>query len=82
MIVLSCAQNSETRHLDKTINVYEAIAESTGYMQKIEENDRMIDVLLDLRSELDFGIEDSWKNAKPTYKGCEPLITSRNSVHC
>jgi len=64
------------------IDVYEKVSEMTGYLDQIKEYDGLIKLLQDLRNDLDFGIEDAWKNAKPSYKGCEPLKTSRHSVKC
>lgn len=51
-------------------------------MDLIRENDRLTKQLKHLRNEIDFGIKDAWKNSSPTYKGCEPLITSKQPVHC
>jgi hypothetical protein len=70
---------TDARYID--FDPYEEVAKSTGFQQKTDEFDRLIDMLVDLR-DIDFGIVDSWKNTKPTYKGCEPLQTSKNSVHC
>lgn len=47
----------------------------------MKENDRITDGLVKIRK-LDFGIDDAWKNPPPTYKGCEPLKTSRKPVKC
>lgn len=64
------------------IDVYEKLSERTGFLEKSKKHDELIKLLLNLRNDLDFGIEDAWRNAKPTYKGCEPLRTSRHSVKC
>ncbi|KAG5670158.1 hypothetical protein PVAND_000439 [Polypedilum vanderplanki] len=81
VIILIVFNKCDARSLDINFNPYEEVARSTGYLQKSDEFDRLIDMLVDLR-DIDFGIIDSWKNPKPTYKGCEPLKTSKNSVHC
>ena len=64
------------------IDVYEKVSESTGFLDKIKQYDGLIKLLQKIRNDLDFGTEDAWRNAKPTYKGCEPLKTSRHSVQC
>lgn len=72
----------EARYIEgRNFDPYEEVARRTGFLEKIEEFDRLIDTLVDLRS-IDFGIVDSWKNAKPSYKGCEPLKTGKRPVKC
>lgn len=51
-------------------------------MDLIKENDRLTAALQKARKGLDFGVDDAWKNADPSYKGCEPLITARRPVKC
>lgn len=63
------------------ISVYEIVSERTGYLDLIKENDRITDALIKVRK-LDFGINDAWQNPPPTYKGCEPLKTSRKPIKC
>lgn len=63
------------------VDVYEQISEGTGYLKILKEYDRLSELLSNLR-DIDFGVEDAWKNAKPSYKGCEPIKTSRHSVQC
>lgn len=70
------------RYIDNSLDVYEKISEQTGYLALIKENNRLIDALLSIRDEIDFDIADTWKNPSPSYKGCEPLRTSKHSVHC
>lgn len=63
---------------------YSNALEASGATGKIDEYDRLVEVLSSL-GDLDYGMIESWNAksaAKPHYVGCEPMQKRRHSLHC